>query len=209
MSLKTILDLPALIRGEWTTGSEFKSRLAPATPPRPARCPLPRCPVPAQGGPADPITCSVRPPSAGKGERRRAGLGAEAVSCSGRNLCASTGCKCPGSRRERGAGGIIAPLRDTGEPGQEGSSHPCGCRRSQAPPKLLNVPFIKAFRGLFFGVCLQTHKGRAAVWGSFLMEKGLGDPRHKRNPGSAFNGQDSMRGTLRGAGGGEGPPGAA
>lgn len=117
MSLKTILDLPALIRGEGTAGSEFKSPLAPAAPPRPARCPVSWCPVPAQGGRADPITCSVRPPSAGKGARRRAALGAEAVSCSGRNLSASTGCKCPGSRRERGTGGIIAPLRLPQEPG--------------------------------------------------------------------------------------------
>lgn len=194
MPLKTIWDLPALIPGEETRGFEFKSPPSPAAPLRSARCPGPWNPGPARRGPADPITCSVRP-----AERRGRGNGggSRAGSRGGQVLWphprTSTGCKCPGSRRE----------------GQAGSLHPCGCRRNQAPPKLLNVSFIKAFRGLFFGVCLQTHKDRAAVWGSFLMEKGLGDPRHKRNPGSAFNGQDSMRGTLCAAGGGEGPPGAA
>lgn len=156
----------------------------------------------------------MRPSEGGKKRGRleaaRAGLGAqEAQVLRPHPLHLQRLQNAPVAGGKGGRGGIIAPLRVPGEPGQEGSLHPCGCRRSQAPPKLLNVSFIKAFRGLFFGVCLQTHKGRAAVWGSFLMEKGLGDPRHKRNPGSAFNGRDSMRGTLCAAGGGEGPPGAA
>lgn len=207
MSLKTILDLPALIAGDRTHGVRVEKLPGPDRPAAP--CPLPGALVPAAGA-ARPGRPHHLPRAPRRAAGERAGLGTEAVRCFGRVPRTSTGCKCPGSRREGGeAGGIIAPLRVPGEPGQEGSLHPCGCRRSQAPPKLLNVSFIKAFRGLFFGVCLQTHKGRAAVWGSFLMEKGLGDPRHKRNPGSAFNGQDSMRGTLRAAGGGEGPPGAA
>lgn len=195
------MDLPPLIPVEGTRGVRAEklrndeSRAVPS--------PLPAVLVPPPG-----VAQRVRPHqrlrAAGRGRRER---GCERLRCSGRIPCTTPRCKYP--RAEGEVGGGRRDHRTLREPGQEGSPHPCGCRRSQAPPKLLNVSFIKAFRGLFFGVCLQTHKGRAAVWGSFLMEKGLGDPRHKRNPGSAFNGRDSMRGTLRAAGGGEGPPGAA
>lgn len=146
VSLKTIWDLPALIRGEGTAGSEFRNPLAPAAPPCPARCPVPgarcsvsRCSLPMSRCPCPgvPVLCTRVPvsqcrgraalptpspaPSAprapGNGDGgRRAGLGAEAVSCSGRNLRVSAGCKCPGREREGG---------------QEGSSHPCGSRGSR------------------------------------------------------------------------------
>lgn len=184
--------LPALIPAEGTHGGRV-GKLPVAGCPA-ARCPGARGRRGAAGPSPSPAPCA--PPSAGGagngGGSRAAGRGGQLLRPHPPHLHRP--------QRPRGAGGMG---------GQEGSPQPCGCGRSQAPPKLLNVSFIKAFRGLFFGVCLQTHKGRAAVWGSFLMEKGLGDPRHKRNPGSAFNGRDSMRGTLRTAGGGEGPPGAA
>lgn len=118
MSLKTILDLPALVPGAGTHGVRVQKPPAPA-----ARCALPAARGPgargrrgAAGPTPSPAPCA--PPSAGEGgTAARGGLGGEAVSCFGRIPRTSTGCKCPGSRREGGAGGIIAPLRLPQEPG--------------------------------------------------------------------------------------------